>query len=100
MDYISREAAIEMLTTPEPVNNGGIRFNRYPPSHDEVLRRLNVIHAANVREVKQGHWIAADEQPYFRKHYHTMVCSECGKRREGKWNFCPKCGADMRDEQK
>lgn len=47
--------------------------------------------------VRHGTWIKADEQPYFRKHYHTKVCSECGKRKDGKWLYCPYCGSKNQD---
>ena len=52
---------------------------------------------ADVAEVRHGTWIKADEQPYFRKHYHTKVCSECGKRKDGKWLYCPYCGSKNQD---
>lgn len=50
--------------------------------------------------VKHGKWIKTDSQQYFRKHYPTFTCSECGQRKEGKrWNYCPNCGAKMREEE-
>lgn len=51
----------------------------------------------NVVPVRHGTWIKADEQPYFRKHYHAKVCSECGKRKDGKWLYCPYCGSKNQD---
>lgn len=54
---------------------------------------FNSIKAAHGIEQKTGSWVSADEQPYFRKHYHTLVCSECGKRRDGRWIWCPYCGS-------
>ena len=91
-DYISRAAAIESFDDPRVERNYG------DVDPDSVIRVIEAIPAADVQEVKRGRWIAADEQPYFRKHYHTMVCSECGKRRDGKWHYCPNCGAKMEDE--
>ena len=52
---------------------------------------------ADVVPVRHGTWIKADEQPYFRKHYHAKVCSECGKRKDGKWLYCPYCGSKNQD---
>lgn len=51
--------------------------------------------AADVRENVKAEWVPADEKPYIRKHFHTMACSNCRKRKDGKWNFCPNCGAKM-----
>ena len=53
--------------------------------------------AADVRPVVHGHW---EESPM-----NGIVCSECGRERplepfgETEWNsdFCPWCGADMRE---
>ena len=62
-----------------------------------IARRLQAIPAADVVPVRRGTWIKADEQPYFRKHYHAKVCSECGKRKDGKWLYCPYCGSKNQD---
>lgn len=59
--------------------------------------RVRAIPAADVVPVRRGTWIKADEQPYFRKHYHAKVCSECGKRKDGKWLYCPYCGSKNQD---
>ena len=50
---------------------------------------------------KKGKWIKADSQQYFRKHYPLFTCSACGYRKDSqkKWNFCPNCGADMRESE-
>lgn len=48
---------------------------------------------------KKGRWIKGGEQPYFRKHFDIVVCSKCNKRGEHRWNFCPNCGADMRERR-
>ena len=52
-----------------------------------------------IEERKKGSWIPQEDEngdPYGDK------CSECGARYvmpEGKTNYCPVCGADMRGEQ-
>ena len=43
-----------------------------------------------------GHWVKADSAQYFRKHYPTYTCSLCNFKKNGRWNYCPNCGADMR----
>lgn len=68
-----------------------------PDEKAGVIRRLEAIPAADVVPVRHGTWINADEQPYFRKHYHAKVCSECGKRKDGKWLYCPYCGSKNHD---
>ena len=45
--------------------------------------------------VRHGHWERVAEQPYFRKHYHTLCCSECHSEGYAKWKYCPNCGAKM-----
>lgn len=66
-------------------------------SKDVVLLAIKQQPAADVVPVRRGTWIKADEQPYFRKHYHAQVCSECGKRKDGKWLYCPYCGSKNQD---
>lgn len=63
----------------------------------ELGDKVRAIPAADVVPVRHGTWIKADEQPYFRKHYHAKVCSECGKRKDGKWLYCPYCGSKNQD---
>lgn len=62
----------------------------------DAKRRLGDIPAADVKPVVHGNWIKVDEQPYFRKHFHTKVCSVCRMKKDGNRNYCPNCGADMR----
>lgn len=57
---------------------------------------IRSIRAADVRPVVRGRWI---EKPYLLGT--TNVCSVCGENYgmpHGKYNFCPRCGADMRGE--
>ena len=48
-------------------------------------------------ERKTGHWIA----PKYYPTQFTFTCSKCGYKQSfnGKFKFCPNCGADMRGEQ-
>lgn len=77
----------------------GLGFDRARNSDLErtVLAVFESAPAADVVPVRHGTWINADEQPYFRKHYHAKVCSECGKRKDGKWLYCPYCGSKNQD---
>lgn len=69
-----------------------------------VLEYLNEVPAANFRPVVRGKWNRTDAYP------HRLYCSVCYKtylkndELLGRWkfplNFCPNCGADMREEGK
>lgn len=56
---------------------------------------INGIPTADVQPVVHGKWIEVDEQPYFRKHFHTKVCSVCRMKKDGNWSYCPNCGSKM-----
>lgn len=47
----------------------------------------------DVRPVVRGRWIT---RPYLMGN--TQYCSRCGENYGAKYNFCPNCGADMREE--
>lgn len=100
-EYISREAAIEAVTADNLLAHfdsvEDMIENRF---HRAAERILVSIPPADVVPVMHGTWIKADEQPYFRKHYHAKVCSECGKRKDGKWLYCPYCGSKNQDGEK
>ncbi len=55
-----------------------------------VLEAFNEIPAADVRPVVRGKWEynPDDNIPY---------CSECMMPQDSECNFCPNCGADMRE---
>lgn len=37
-----------------------------------------------------------DEQPYFRKHFHSYICPVCHKKVEFGWLFCGHCGQKLK----
>ena len=101
-----------MKTTFAATENGGMKMRLIDA--DELRKQaypfpcaIGVEYAVTLRAISDaptidpeslrpvGHWVDAVEQPYFRKHSHTKVCSECGRRKEGRWDFCPHCGARM-----
>lgn len=50
---------------------------------------------ADVVEINRGYWKGKPIAGYC-----TVRCSVCGSAfldNDGKWNYCPNCGADMRD---
>lgn len=80
-DYISREAAkekIDFLLMPSVIGK-------------TVINEIDALPAADVRENKRARW---------KVHYPLATCSECGNTMEIviQLNYCPNCGADMREE--
>ena len=41
----------------------------------------------------------AEEQPYFRKHFHTMTCPVCHREIRGPWEFCAYCGQRINERR-
>lgn len=90
-DYISREKAIENV----------LDQMKHSTSENAMRERLLNLVAADVRPVVRGRWI--DDKVAF-----YLGCSECGCYLEyavdtfldngDHYNYCPNCGADMREE--
>lgn len=87
-DYISREVAIEIIC-------GQCAFKDACDAGVEprcsYYIRISQSSAVDVRPVRRGHWARVDYEPCG----HDYICSECGCKSDGDWNFCPNCGADM-----
>ena len=99
-DYISREAAYKTLTEYYHHTTDGM--------HLALKEALSRVPAADVRENKRGKWISVfdDETIIPIKDgapQGCCYCSVCGDllvasdEYEVKGNFCPNCGADMRE---
>ena len=54
---------------------------------------IRSVPTADVVEVVHGEWIDKGEDYMIR-----WTCSNCGRRDTHIYNFCPDCGADMREE--
>ena len=90
-EYISREEAINAVF--EAIADGRA-----------VFPALNNLPAADVRPVVRGKWVQENivltsYPPLYKWH-----CSECGEIKRGfdsgvLTNYCPNCGADMREGQ-
>ncbi len=97
-DYISREAAIELLSQPITMS---MCLSTEECHHKIAQQRIDRylienIPAADVRPVVRGKW--ENVEPNF-----MAKCSNCRRyyiSRDEKYefNFCPNCGADMRGE--
>lgn len=96
-DYISRKSFIEDIKT-EILNLSMDGLKGTPRPHDELygfIERIEEQPSADVRPVVRGRWGDDD------------CCTNCGEEADYNWergihyysNFCPNCGADMREEQ-
>lgn len=67
---------------------------------DEAMATVYAIPTADVRENRRGNWIWEEVDCMDGIHkYHQVRCSCCGERFISEVNFCPNCGADMREEK-
>lgn len=75
----------------------------YKEAFKMLNEKIDSIPATDVRPVVRGKWKITDAYP------HNVYCSECHKKfAQTHWtvwedgslprNFCPNCGADMREE--
>ena len=90
-DTISRQTAIDAVNNAfdrETLLTGFVR--------SIAVRAIRNMPSAQP-ERKTGHWIA----PKYYPTQFTFTCSKCGYKQSfnGKFKFCPNCGADMRGEQ-
>ena len=92
-EYIEREAV-----------NALIKAECSPKVAAYLIDAVAAIPAADVRPVVKAEWYGeADGYADGELVYDMWSCPICGKRFEEweekpDWNFCPNCGADMREE--
>jgi hypothetical protein len=90
-DYISREAAIVASIYTSPM---------MPSQWLPIQHAIEAIPAADVRPVVRGKWIYDCDRTmhdgWIYKQYHCSLCEF--QMIGGIHNFCPNCGADMREE--
>ena len=93
-DYISRQAAIAIIYGQhiggkEACENA--RPNTYGADLREIVADIEDIPSADVRPVVRGRWKIISIY---------IKCLECGERFIlTPQNFCPNCGADMREDK-
>lgn len=93
-EYIEREAAIgSLLGWAEQLTETYGKNDEYVRCLESAAYNIEQIPAADVRSVVRGTWIT---RPYMMGN--TQYCSLCGENYGMKHNFCPNCGADMREE--
>lgn len=90
-EYIDRDLALSF-----PLANG--KYDKTNADEHfingcETYREwLESLPAEDVRPVVRGTWVYDDEDIY-------PHCSECLTQENGRRNFCPNCGADMRGRE-
>lgn len=82
--YIDQAKAIEV------VENIQLHKNVIEVVRD-IIAELEDIESADVRENVRGEWLQNEESPWL------YECSKCHRVFLGTTDFCPNCGADMRD---
>ena len=107
-DYISRDAAQDAMNADNLIDRLDTLEDSYSKLYARAaIRVLERIPAADVRPVVRGHWINYDSDT---ERYDDIGCSNCHKMFtvdaerfcdigfvESDLNFCPNCGADMRE---
>ena len=63
-------------------------------AYAEIVALVAVVPAADVAEVRHGHWETIDKGHFF----YDWKCSNCGGSGRADYRFCPNCGASMMDE--
>ena len=99
-DCIEREKAINEFAIRSSFYDAEWGNKRFTP--DDVKEILQSIPAADVRPVVRGHWIGTKEAEEMGDIMKEFTCSVCGCcewdcTESESFNFCPNCGADMRD---
>ena len=111
--YIKREAALQVidyakqLTSEQIVRESGtyeLLSDTGKACYDGIITALamckrlinEAVIAADVQPVKRGRWVYS-ERPEFGNPYGSYQCSECKHIVPYKENYCPNCGADMRE---
>ena len=63
-------------------------------------RKLKALPSVTIQETRKGHWIEHPHEWGTNWEYSMYECSECNEYTVGDSDFCPNCGADMREEKK
>lgn len=98
-DYINREDAITIIAKRFAEALRGKTIG-YSDGMLAAMDDLNDLPAADVAEVRHGHW----EFPIFTDNDDVLdprvKCSKCGKIEAAfaRWKYCPNCGARMNEE--
>jgi hypothetical protein len=98
-EYIEREAVNQIIAVQcGECADACLEFDGIQPDCNQCLlhgakKAIESIPAADVRPVVRGKW-----NPNVPPRDLRPRCSVCGELQPQKTNFCPNCGADMREE--
>ena len=92
LQNIDNEKLIQSL---QSCGHDGYYNDLYYPIIEEIKRRLSFFRSADP-ERKKGKWIVKEED--WRKQQSWNECSECSFPTSYQYNFCPNCGAEMKEE--
>lgn len=100
-EYIDREQAIETFKKVLPITPRSCgKTDIYMRWISVLSEAWNDIPSVDVRENIRGEWIPIiDGNEYGEAIQVGCYCSECGEELQYEPNFCPNCGADMREKQ-
>ena len=87
--YIEAEAAIKIL-------RGALSHEEDANDAESIIRSMP---AADVVEVRHGEWVRAINQKHSAKWSSKVACSVCRHQGYERYNYCPNCGADMRERK-
>ena len=90
-EYIEREAL------PQKKERGFFLDDDFNAGWNACLNKISAISPADVRENTHGKWVKHKDEIAEAWGIIGYKCSICG-RVSARTNFCPNCGADMREE--
>jgi len=93
-EYIKRELALKVKIPHYSANGVEIVVSEVIP-----VGYIEKLPAADVRPVVHGHWIY-EEPNGANKFKGAYWCDQCHQPEFYKRNYCPNCGADMREQPK
>lgn len=76
-----------------------ITYDTQQEATEKVVVEWNCRAYEDVKPVVRGEWICYD-QPMAGNPYCSYACTRCGDRVPYRENYCPNCGADMRERSK
>lgn len=94
VDCISRKAVIDAI------NANCIWENEYNLTSSRIKKAVENLPSVKPQKPKKGSWIMTGD--YFTGAYESIdyvKCSYCGEESLEEGNYCPNCGADMREVQ-
>lgn len=74
------------------------QFKHYAETIEAMIDVVGAVEAADVQPVKRGKW-KFTEKLILGNHLGSYQCSECMYRVPCEENYCPNCGADMRNKE-